>query len=132
MTTVSLKCENCGADLEVDKNREFCLCSFCGSKIMIEKEEYIYRLVDEAKLKELEYSRLAEEKNRKLEEEKQKRKFKIKLILLVIWMIIVAALFILSKATMDSVGFSPYQLLLIPILIFGIIIIVKEVINFMK
>lgn len=132
MKTVSLKCQDCGASLDVDEKREFCFCTFCGSKIMIEKEEIVHRIVDEARLKELEYSHIVDEQNRKLAESKQKENFKIKLILLAVWLIIVIALFLLSNSTASNAGFSPYQLILIPVFLYGIVIIVKEIKKFFK
>ena len=37
MSLVAMKCPACGADIELDSNREFGFCSFCGSKVMLER-----------------------------------------------------------------------------------------------
>lgn len=139
MKTVSLKCENCGATLEVDDNRESCFCLYCGSKILIPKDETVHRIVDEARLKEIEYlqNRLEYLQNKEAQDKqdaqsKRKANGKAKLILLAAWLVVVIALFILSSATADNVGFSPYQLLLIPVFIVGVIIAIKEVLKFFK
>ena len=29
-----LKCPSCGADVDISENRDFCFCSYCGTKIM--------------------------------------------------------------------------------------------------
>ena len=33
-----LKCPACGANIEYTENREFCFCSYCGCKIILENE----------------------------------------------------------------------------------------------
>lgn len=38
MKLISLKCANCGADLQVDSSRENCFCSYCGHKLLIDDE----------------------------------------------------------------------------------------------
>lgn len=35
MKIIALKCPNCNADIELDQDREFGFCNYCGSKIMI-------------------------------------------------------------------------------------------------
>ena len=35
---ISLKCPNCGSNMDIDANREFCFCSYCGYKIINMKE----------------------------------------------------------------------------------------------
>lgn len=35
MKLVALKCPNCNADIELDKDREFGFCNYCGTKIMV-------------------------------------------------------------------------------------------------
>lgn len=35
MKIVALKCPNCNADIELDQDREFGFCNYCGTKIMI-------------------------------------------------------------------------------------------------
>ena len=38
MALISLKCPSCGADIELDESREFGFCTYCGTKIMQEKQ----------------------------------------------------------------------------------------------
>lgn len=58
MKLVNLKCPECGAQLKVDPNREFVYCEYCGTKILLDKEEKITRTIDEAAIRKAE----AEEK----------------------------------------------------------------------
>ena len=81
MNMIKLQCPGCGATLEVDDSRQYCFCSYCGTKIMVQNEnEYIYRRIDEAevaqaetdrmiRMKQLEYlekKRIDDEKTKKL------------------------------------------------------------------
>lgn len=56
---ISIKCPGCGADLSVEDNREFSSCSYCGTKVKINNDnEYIYRTIDEAGIKQAETDRI--------------------------------------------------------------------------
>ena len=67
ITFVKLTCPNCGASLEVDQKLTQCFCTYCGTKILLHNEnEYVTRIVDEARLAEQENERL------RIEHEKQK------------------------------------------------------------
>ena len=68
---VSAKCPECGAALQVEKNRKEAFCTYCGAKVLIHNEnEHIYRTVDEAELKkaEVEAKRIEAETAIKLKE----------------------------------------------------------------
>lgn len=54
MKLVNLKCPECGAQLKVDLNREFVYCEYCGTKILLDKEEKITRTIDEAEIRRAE------------------------------------------------------------------------------
>ena len=59
ISTVVVKCPACGAELNVNSDREFSFCSYCGSKIMLNNEnEHIYRSIDEARIKEAEIEKM--------------------------------------------------------------------------
>lgn len=60
MKLVNLKCPECGAQLKVDPNRQFVYCEYCGTKILLDKEEKTTRIIDEAAIRKAE----AEEKIR--------------------------------------------------------------------
>ena len=38
MALISLRCPSCGADIELDETREFGFCSYCGTKVMMDKQ----------------------------------------------------------------------------------------------
>ena len=58
MKLINLKCPECGAQLKVDPNREFVYCEYCGTKLLLDKEESVSRTIDEAAIRKAE----AEEK----------------------------------------------------------------------
>lgn len=63
---VSLKCPKCGADLSIEENRKECFCQYCGAKVIMTNEnEYIYRHIDEAQVKQAETDQVV--KMRKLD-----------------------------------------------------------------
>lgn len=130
----TFKCKICGGDLEIIEGDTTAKCEYCGNQVSIDngKHETIHRIVDEAKLKELDNLQKHEEVERSQTEKKEKSVFKAKMILLAIWAIIVIVLLVLSASTKDSAGYSPYQLLLIPVIIFGVSIIVKEIKKFFE
>lgn len=39
MGLIVLKCSNCGAELEIDDDRNLVFCSYCGAKMLVEKQE---------------------------------------------------------------------------------------------
>lgn len=67
-----LKCPNCGASITVDREREFCFCSYCGTKIMLQNEnEVIY--TDKARIKESADNKEIELKKMEIQNEQQRR-----------------------------------------------------------
>ena len=56
---ITLECPACGAGLEVGADREFCICPYCDTKIMLHNEnEHIYRNIDEAGMMQAETGNL--------------------------------------------------------------------------
>lgn len=41
MSLIALKCPQCNADLEIDSDREFMYCEYCGTKVMRDKHTTI-------------------------------------------------------------------------------------------
>jgi len=39
MKIVTLKCPECEAVLEIDKEKDFCFCQYCGAKIILDDEK---------------------------------------------------------------------------------------------
>ena len=68
----SVKCPECGATLPIEEGREQIFCSYCGSKIIMTNEnEYIYRKVDEAEIKQAETDRIIQMKKMEIIEKKR-------------------------------------------------------------
>lgn len=71
---ISVKCPECGAALDVEEGRKQIFCSYCGTKVMIQNDnEYIFRHVDEAGIKQAETERLIRLKELELEEAEDNR-----------------------------------------------------------
>lgn len=52
---ISVKCPECGAALDIEEDRKEAFCSYCGTKVLLYNEnEYIFRHVDEAEVKQAE------------------------------------------------------------------------------
>ena len=48
---ISIKCPECGANLEIEEERKTAFCTYCGAKLLIHNEnEHIFRNVDEAEI----------------------------------------------------------------------------------
>ena len=102
INVLKLKCPTCGADLEIEDNREVCFCQYCGTKILVSDDNrktininknVTYTNIDEAaKLRaENEQLRL---KNRISKEDRIK---KVSLYAIVIGVIMTILLFILIQ-----------------------------------
>ena len=95
MKLISMRCTNCGADLEIDPERKQVFCSYCGTKLIVDDEtiNITNRIVDEARLreaevrlKELEYAHEREIREETLRRE-QKKSFRIALAVYIIALI---------------------------------------------
>ncbi len=52
---IKLQCPNCGANLDINPSLKQCFCVYCGTKILLHNDnEYIVRIIDDAKIKEVE------------------------------------------------------------------------------
>ncbi len=95
---ISCKCPECGASLEVDENRTYTFCSYCGTKILLQNDNvHVYREINEAEIKRVEASERFG--NRLIDHEEKKISLKIKLIVAyaVFCMILCAASFLMNK-----------------------------------
>ena len=84
MKTISIKCPECGASLNIEDGRQSCYCQWCGAKVMIDDEVDKHVYVDEARIKEAEVKEKIRLKELEIEEdkrneEKKSKAFKIKL-----------------------------------------------------
>ena len=66
---VTIRCPECGADLQIEDGREYAFCTYCGAKVIIANDnEHILRTIDEARIREAENTRLLALKELSLEE----------------------------------------------------------------
>lgn len=55
----SVKCPECGASLPIEEGRTQVFCSYCGAKVIVTNDnEYIYRHIDEAGVRQAETDRI--------------------------------------------------------------------------
>jgi DNA-directed RNA polymerase subunit RPC12/RpoP len=102
---ISVKCPECGASLDVEPERKQLYCSYCGSKILIDNDhEYIYRHIDEAEIKRIEYEREKSQnekgiREREIELERTKiiQSNRIRMVLLAIWIAAIIFMFVIGK-----------------------------------
>ena len=80
MKLIKLKCEGCGASLEVNEELKKVHCNYCGTEFIVDdgSTKHTYRKIDEARLKEAEVSEKIRLKELELEERKMLSKEKIK------------------------------------------------------
>lgn len=87
MNLIHLRCPDCGAELEVDKAREFCFCQYCGTKVILEESTASVRRT-KARLKaidkfldqrEAQQIRKLEDRRIREEAKREERKLKAKL-----------------------------------------------------
>ena len=68
---ISVKCPECGATLNIEEGREQAFCTYCGAKVLLHNEnEYIYRHIDDAEVKQAETDRMVRMKQMELVEKK--------------------------------------------------------------
>lgn len=78
---ISARCPHCGAELEIEKNRSFAYCTYCGTKIIIDnKNEHVFRHIDEAEIKRVEVDREIQMRELDLKEQGIKNRKKMLLI----------------------------------------------------
>ena len=85
ITINSIKCPECGASLPIEEGRTQLFCSYCGAKVVVTNEnEYIYRHIDEAELKQAEV-RMRE---LEIEQEHSAQGNNLKKVLTKIWLVL--------------------------------------------
>lgn len=109
---VAVKCPECGANLQIEEGREQMFCSYCGAKIMMTNDnEYVYRHIDEAEVKQAETERMVELKKLEMEEKERvarndskKLKIKISLGLIAIMLVTIALGYSIDAEGLLAVG----------------------------
>ena len=85
----SVKCPECGANLPIEEGRTQVFCSYCGTKVIVTNEnEYIYRHIDEAEIKQAETDRIVELKRLEMVEKRLAHRQKVKKLKIIITIIL--------------------------------------------
>ena len=112
MRVYQMKCPACGGDIEIDENRDFCFCSYCGTKVHVDDGthrveitkniNYHKTYTDEAKIRKIESEeRLQERKFAAEQEERKNKKWKTLGLVLVV-LACVIGYFVLFNGYFDS------------------------------
>lgn len=106
MKLIILKCPSCGAQLSVEEGRDYTFCQYCGTKIILEKDNvFIYRHIDDADIKRAETERIIKLKELEIEERSHKKR-SVQKIAMLIWAIftgiIISTGFLLCAFEYDS------------------------------
>lgn len=112
MRVYQMKCPACGGDIEIDENRDFCFCSYCGTKVHVDDGthrveitkniNYHKTYTDEAKIRKIESEeRLQERKFAAEQEERKSKKWKTFGIVLAV-LACVIGYFVLFNGYFDS------------------------------
>lgn len=96
LQVVTLTCPSCGATLTIDDGRDSCFCSYCGSKVQVVNEnEYIYRHIDEAGIKQAEVDRDIRMRQLDIEERDKGFDHQVRKILFYLWLASIAVVALL-------------------------------------
>lgn len=95
----SIKCPECGASLPIEEGRTQIFCSYCGTNILVSKDnEHIYRNIDEASIKQAETERAVRMRELDLEEKKNLNRKTF----IIIWTIIIVLMLVTSISMLLS------------------------------
>ena len=105
MRLIAVKCPQCGAEIEITEERQFCFCRYCGTKIIIDDEiqrsEHKHIIIDEARIREVELNERIKTKEFELREKQINETAKGKkhfLIAILLWIVVVVVSYGLSTA----------------------------------
>lgn len=106
MKLIKMECPNCGSILEMDSEREFMFCQFCGQKLYLDKEAKIIvtttRKIDEARIKEAEAKKEYKLKQMDSEKEMFLLKAKIAGIVAAVILLIFLILYVVNRAYFEN------------------------------
>lgn len=92
MKLIQLKCENCGADLNLNMDKMIAYCPYCGNKLLFDMDAINNILVEKEKTKQIEINSKKDVEITKIKQESED-KYKNKSLILMADLI--AALFLL-------------------------------------
>ena len=108
MRMYQLKCPACGASIEVERNRDSCFCSYCGTKVYVDDETHRVeitkniRYTDEAKIRKIESEERMQERRFTAEQKKRKSNNLSTLVVVFLVLACVVGSFISLKSSLDS------------------------------
>lgn len=86
---ISVKCPDCGASLDIEEGRTQFFCTYCGAKVLVNNEnEFVYRHIDEAGIKQAETDRIIKLKQMEIAEKKRASAEKTKVLKIIISLIL--------------------------------------------
>ncbi len=86
---ISVKCPDCGASLDIEEGRTQAFCTYCGAKVLVNNEnEFVYRRIDEAGIKQAETDRIIKLKQMEIAEKKRASAEKTKVLKIIISLIL--------------------------------------------
>ncbi len=125
----SIKCNKCGAAIEINYDKLIGYCPYCGNQLHFDLNQVEEILKAREYTKQVELHESGQTQRAKFSYEKEKSAVHaskiIMLVILCVWIFSLVFFGILSMMTLDNVNFSPYQLLLIIDLIGGIVVLTK-------
>ena len=96
----SVKCPECGASLPIEEGRTQVFCSYCGTKVIVTNDnEYIYRHIDEAGVKQAETDRMIRLRQLELEEAQAQQNAKLRSTLMKIWIPVSGIIILIERRT---------------------------------
>ena len=96
---ISVKCPECGQTLSIEENRTQAFCSYCGARILISNEnEYVFRRVDEAGIRNAETERMVRMREMDLVENNSM----FRKILFIVWVAVSVFMIVMAVVLMSS------------------------------
>lgn len=112
MRMYQLKCPACGASIEVERNRDSCFCSYCGTKVYVDDETHRVEITkniryhkiytDEAKIRKIESEERMQERRFAAKEKERKSKARSALISTLLLLVVTVGCFIFLDSILDS------------------------------
>lgn len=115
ITMLNLKCPNCGGELQVQSDREFCFCQYCGTKILLSDENkktininknVTYTTVNEADKLRAENERLKFEAEQSSKKETKENQIKLAKSLVKFGPIVAIVGFVIDKLVPSTSGIA--------------------------
>lgn len=86
---IKMYCQNCGGELEISTDKDYCYCTYCGTKLLIPAERKFVHIKKDININQNTTNRIIDEAKITKEQEKTKRQSNSKEMLEMILTIIV-------------------------------------------